>query len=83
MASDLRSSGFVRETRGPNGQLIYRIWATEDRVYQYTAPKHQDAAALERSRTYACTELQRQMSEAGLTLADLIPPTDPRGVTLK
>ena len=83
MASDLRTSGFILESRGLNGHMIYRIWATEDRMYQYTAPKHQDAAALERSRAYACTDLQRQMTEAGLTLADLIPPTDPRGVPLK
>jgi len=83
MASDLRSSGFVRETRGPNGQLIYRIWATEDRVYQYTAEKQQNAEALERNRAAACVNLEKQMVDAGITLSDLIRSPDPRGVNLK
>jgi hypothetical protein len=78
----LRDSGLVRETRGNNGQMIYRV-QTKDRQFQYTAPKHQDAQALERSRAYACADLERQLGEANLTIADLLPSTDPRGVNLR
>jgi len=78
----LRDSGFVRETRGSNGQMIYRI-QTVNQMFQYTAPKHQNAEALERSRAYACTDLERQLGEAGLTLGDVIRSMDPRGVDLR
>jgi hypothetical protein len=80
--TDLRTSGLVRETRGTNGSMVYRA-QTADKMFQYTAPKHPDAAALERSRSYACSDLERQMGEAGVTVADLIPSTDNRGVNLK
>jgi len=82
MASDLRSSGFVRETRADNGKLVYRVW-TRDRMFQFTAPKHQDTQTLVTSRLNACEDLAKQMADAGVTMADLIPPTDPKGVTLK
>jgi hypothetical protein len=78
----LRDSGLVRENRGADGQMIYRV-CTKDRMFQYTAPKHQNAAALEQSRAYACADLERQMGEAGITIADVIPSTDPRGVNLR
>ena len=80
--NDLRASGFVRETRADNGKMVYRV-QTPNRLFQYTAPKHQDAAALERSRTYACADLERQLGEAGLTVDDVIPSTDQRGVDLR
>lgn len=78
----LRESGLVRETRGANGQTIYRV-QTASRMFQYTAPKHQDANALERSRAYACADLERQLGEAKLTIVDVIPSTDPKGVNLR
>lgn len=52
-------------------------------MFQFTAPKHQDATALERSRAYACADLARQLRETGLTIADVIAPTELRGVVLK
>ena len=82
MENNLRTSGMVRETRGQNGQMVYRV-QTVNQFFQYTAPKHQDAEALERSRAYACADLERQLGEANLTIGDLIPSTDPRGVNLK
>lgn len=78
----LRDSGLVRETRGENGKMVYRV-TTANRLFQYTAPKHQDAQALERSRNYACADLERQLGEAGFTMADLVPSTDPRGINLR
>lgn len=78
----LRDSGLVNESRGVNGAMVYRIW-TKDRMFQFTAPKHQDATALERSRAYACADLARQLRETGLTIADVIAPTELRGVVLK
>jgi hypothetical protein len=78
----LRESGLVRETRTDAGKMVYRV-QTVNHLFQYTAPKHQDAAALERSRAYACADLERQLGEAGFTIADVIPSTDPRGVNLR
>lgn len=78
----LRESGLVRETRGPNGQMVYRV-QTVNQMFQYTAPKHQDAQALERSRAYACAYLERELGEAGFTITDVIASTDPRGVNLR
>jgi hypothetical protein len=62
--------------------MVYRV-QTKDRQFQYSAPKHQNAEALERSRAYACADLERQLGEAHLTIADLLPSTDPRGVNLR
>jgi hypothetical protein len=78
----LRDSGLVRETRGEKGKMIYRI-QTANKMFQYTAPPHQNAEALERSRAYACSDLERQLGEAGFTIADVIASTDLRGVNLK
>jgi hypothetical protein len=78
----LRDSGLVRETRGEKGKMVYRV-QTVNRMFQYTAPAHQNVEALVRSRAYACADLERQLGEAGFTIADVIPSTDPRGVNLR
>lgn len=78
----LRESGLVRETRGTKGSMVYRV-NTPGRMFQYSAPKHADTKALDRSRAYACADLERQLAEAKLTVADVIASTDMRGVNLR
>jgi hypothetical protein len=78
----LRESGLVHENRGTNGQMIYRV-QTVNQMFQYTSPKIQNSESLEHARAHACVDLERQLGEAGFTLADVIRSTDPRGVALK
>jgi len=78
----LRESGLVRETRAENGKMVYQV-QTVDRLFQVTMPKHQDTQTLVANRLNACDELAKQMADAGVTVADLIPSTDTRGVDLK
>lgn len=78
----LRDSGLVRENRGANGSMVWRV-ITADKMFQYTAPKHQNVQALATARMTACADLEKQMQAAGVTIADLIPSTDPRGVNLR
>jgi len=78
----LRDSGLVNESRAENGKMLYRIW-TNDRMFQVTMPKHQDTQTLVTSRLNACENLEQQLTVAGLSIADVIPPTDSRGVILK
>lgn len=78
----LRESGLIREIRSDKGQTLYRV-QTAKRVFDYTAPQHASVEALVRSRAYACAQLESQMASAGVTIDDLIPSTDPRGVNLR